>query len=206
MIRWEELIVFAWDWSIRSCVSLLKTIERRVNKTRLCVGTQREAGSPDSIDWANKGYRASDEVCWDGGTSLRISSLILKGNFLELAGWIEARCLKLFLWFGSQCLSGPKKREKRKRRWERVNLKCFSPQISFCLWAPQTRTRGMNRTGWWYQTLLYNISSSSDKWPAREISRQTQKTQWWKAKISARISSAPSTIRDRKMRTIGRLW
>ncbi len=58
MIREGELIVFAWDWSIRSFVSLLKTIERRVNKTQWCVGTQREAGSPDSIDWVNKGYRA----------------------------------------------------------------------------------------------------------------------------------------------------
>lgn len=60
----------------------------------------------------------------------------------------------------------------------------------------------MNRTGWWYQTLLYNITFSSDKWPERENERLTEKTQWWKGteggkgrKISARISSMPSTAK-----------
>lgn len=70
------------------------------------------------------------------------------------------------------------------------------------LWAPQLRTQEMNRTGWWYQTLLYNITFSSDKWPERENERLTEKTQWWKGteggkgrKISSRISSMPSTAK-----------
>lgn len=76
------------------------------------------------------------------------------------------------------------------------------PKVTLSLGAPQLRTQEMNRTGWWYQTLLYNITFSSDKWPERENERLTEKTQWWKGteggkgrKISARISSMPSTAK-----------
>ncbi len=75
-------------------------------------------------------------------------------------------------------------------------------KVTLSFGAPLLGTQEMNRTGWWYQTLLYNITFSSDKWPERENERLSEKTQWWKGteggkgrKISARISSMPSTAK-----------